>query len=93
MSDPQRLLHDLAELGEVTGGDAHDARVRPGDPAFSPEQPSAEWVELLTATIDEEIERIFVALPPDDRLAPIVGRGQEVRDRLAMRRRVGLTGG
>jgi trehalose synthase-fused probable maltokinase len=63
-----------------------------GDPAFTPEAPSHEWVALLTATIDEEIERIFLRLPTDERLDPIVGRAQDVRARLATRTQVGLTG-
>ena len=32
-----------------------------------------EKIALLTATIDEEIERLFLALPSDEGLAPIVG--------------------
>jgi maltokinase len=42
--------------------------------------------------VDEDIERIFLRLPDDDdRLAPIVGRGQDVRERLAARSQVGVT--
>ena len=38
-----------------------------------------EALSLLTATVDEEIERIFLDLPEDDeRVAPIDGRGQDV---------------
>ena len=63
-----------------------------GDPAFSPEEPSQEALSLLTATVDEDIERIFVRLPDDERLAPIVGRGQDVRERLAARAQIGIAG-
>src|SRR5262249_55512299 len=35
---------------------------------------------------------IFVRLPDDDRVAPIVGRGQDVRERIAARTQVGLGG-
>jgi maltokinase len=62
------------------------------DPAFSPEEPSQEALSLLTATVDEDIERIFVRLPDDEGVAPIVGRGQDVRERLAARAQIG-TGG
>ena len=65
-------------MHNVLGSDA-------GDPAFSPEEPSQESLSLLTATVDEDIERIFVRLPDDERLAPIIGRGQDVRERLAAR--------
>jgi maltokinase len=63
-----------------------------GDPAFSPEEPSHEALSLLTATVDEDIERIFVRLPDDERVAPIVGRGQDVRERLAARAQIGVGG-
>ena len=43
----------------VLGSDA-------GDPAFSPEEPSQEALSLLTATVDEDIERIFTRLPEDE---------------------------
>jgi trehalose synthase-fused probable maltokinase len=62
------------------------------DPAFSPEEPSSESLSLLTATIDEDIERIFVRLPDDERVAPIAGRGQDVRERIAARSQIGLGG-
>jgi trehalose synthase-fused probable maltokinase len=63
-----------------------------GDPAFSPEEPSQEALSLLTATVDEDIERIFVRLPDDERVAPIAGRGQDVRERLAARAQLGAGG-
>jgi trehalose synthase-fused probable maltokinase len=63
------------------------------DPAFAPEEPSQEALSLLTATVDEDIERIFLRLPDDDpNLAPIAGRGQDVRERLAARAQIGVTG-
>ena len=62
------------------------------DPAFSPEEPSQEALSLLTATVDEDIERIFLRLPDDERVADIVGRGQDVRERLAARSQVGIGG-
>ena len=73
------------EMHNVLGSDA-------SEPAFSPEEPSQESLSLLTATVDEDIERIFVRLPDDERLAPIVGRGQDVRERLAARAQVGIGG-
>ncbi len=64
----------------------------PAIPAFSPEEPSQESLSLLTATVDEDIERIFVRLPDDERVAPIIGRGQDVRERLAARSQLGVGG-
>jgi predicted trehalose synthase len=43
--------------------------------------------------VDEEIERIFLELPDDDeRLAPILGRGEEVREQLRMLTHTGIPG-
>ena len=52
------------------------------DPSFAAEEPSAESLALVAATLDEEIEAVFAHLPESDVLAPIAGRGEEVRERL-----------
>jgi maltokinase len=84
-TDPEGLLERLGSLGTVTAEMHSVLASDSNDPAFVPEEPSNEALSLLTATIDEEIERIFVRLPDDERLAPIAGRGQDVRERLAQR--------
>jgi maltokinase len=91
-TDPEGLLEELGGLGRVTA-ELHNALASDAnDPAFSPEEPSTESLSLLTATIDEDIERIFVRLPDDERVADIAGRGQDVRERIAARTQVGLGG-
>jgi maltokinase len=91
-NDPAAFLSELGSLGTVTA-ELHKALASDAnDPAFSPEEPSAESLSLLTATIDEDVERIFVRLPDDERVAGIAGRGQDVRERFAMRSQLG-TGG
>jgi trehalose synthase-fused probable maltokinase len=83
--DPEGFLELLGALGTVTG-EMHSVLASDrNDPAFVPEEPSNEALSLLTATIDEDIARIFTRLPDDERLAPIAGRGQDVRERLAQR--------
>ena len=72
---PEMFLERLGSLGTVTARAAHVLASDARDPAFSPEEPSQEALSLLTATIDEDIERIFLRLPDDERLAPIAGRG------------------
>jgi trehalose synthase-fused probable maltokinase len=63
------------------------------DPSFCPEQPSSESLGLLTATIDDEIESIFLELPHgSEDVAPIRGRGEEVRERLRLWSQVGGIG-
>jgi predicted trehalose synthase len=85
LSEPEEFLERARELGSVTGrlhsvlaGDATD-------PDFAPEEPGDEALGLLVATIDEEIERTFLDLREDDPVvAPILGRGQELRERLQL---------
>jgi maltokinase len=92
-TEGERFLDSLHRLGEVTGhmhavlGSVSD------DPAFCPEETSAESLGLLTATVDEEIESIFMDLPEDNEdLEPIRGRGEEVRERLRMLTNLGGAG-
>ncbi len=90
---PGAFVARLDELGRVIGALHNVLAGDPSDPAFAPEEPSHEGLSLLTATIDEQIERAFVDLPDDvDDLAPIAGRGAEVRDRLALLSHVGVGG-
>ncbi len=92
VSDPEGLLTELGGLGTVTA-ELHNALASDGnDPAFAPEEPSSESLALLTATIDEDIERIFVRLPDDERVAAIIGRGQDVREQIAFRAQLGVGG-
>jgi maltokinase len=91
-TDPAWLLNELGNLGAVTA-QLHNALASDAsDPAFSPEEPSQEALSLLTATVDEDIERIFVRMPDDERVGPIAGRGQDVRERLAARSHIGVGG-
>ena len=69
-TDPEAFLAHVRALGVVTG-ELHSALGSEGsDPAFAPEEPSTEAIAILTATIDEEIERIFVELPDDPGARP-----------------------
>jgi maltokinase len=90
--DPTTFLDRLGSLGRITAEMHTVLASDAGDPAFSPEEPSQEAMSLLTATVDEDIERIFVRLPDNPALAPIVGRGQDVRERLAARAQIGIGG-
>jgi len=91
--DPDRFLRRLAALGEVTARMHTVLASDASDPAFAPEEPSQESLSLLTATVDEDIERVFVRLPDDDeRVAPIAGSGQDVRERLGALAQLGAGG-
>jgi trehalose synthase-fused probable maltokinase len=90
---PERFLDSLHGLGEVTGRMHSVLGSDANDPAFSPEATSAESLGLLTATVDEEIESIFMDLPEHNlELEPIRGRGEEVRERLRLLTNLGGTG-
>jgi trehalose synthase-fused probable maltokinase len=91
--DPARFAARARALGEVTGRLHTALGSDNADPAFAPEETSAEALGLLTATVDEEIERVFLDLPDDlEVLAPIRGRGEEVREELRMLTQVGSAG-
>jgi trehalose synthase-fused probable maltokinase len=90
---PERFLERLRRLGEVTGSMHTILASDPSDPNVAPEEPSLEALGLLTATVDEEIQRAFVDLPDDvEALEPIRARGEEVRERLRERTYSGAAG-
>jgi maltokinase len=92
-SDPEAFVGRMEDLGAVIGQMHTVLASDPSDPAFAPEEPSMESTSLITATIDEQIERLFVDLPEDNAdLEPIVHRGEEVRDRLSLLSHVGSGG-
>ena len=81
-SDPTALLDKLEALGSVIG-ELHAALGSDSsDPAFSPDEPSMESLSILTADVDEQIERVFLDLPETTATEPILGRGQDVREKL-----------
>jgi trehalose synthase-fused probable maltokinase len=92
-SDPEAFVGRMEDLGAVIGRMHTALASDPNDPAFAPEEPSMESTSLITATIDEQIERLFVDLPSDNPdLEPIAHRGEEVRDRLSLLSHIGSGG-
>src|SRR5581483_2228363 len=92
-SGDEAFVDSLRRLGEVTGKMHSILGSDPSDPNFCPEATSAESLGLLTATVDEEIETIFMDLPDDaEALDPIRGRGEEVRARLRLLTNIGGAG-
>jgi maltokinase len=91
--DPDAFLDTVRQLGTVTGSMHSALASDPSDPGFAPEIPSVESLGLLVASVDEEIERVFVDLPHDlDDLEPILGRAEEVREQLRMLSHAGSVG-
>jgi maltokinase len=91
-TEPEAFLERVRALGEVTGRLHTALGSDASNPAFAPDEPSAESLGLLTATIDEEIERIFLDLPGDEPVEPIAGRGEDVREQLRLLTHVGSRG-
>jgi maltokinase len=89
---PEEFLARLRRLGEVTGALHTTLGAEHSDPAFCTEEPSAESLGLLAATIDDEIENVFAELPAVEALEPIAGRGEEVRERLRGLSQLGTIG-
>ncbi len=93
VAEPERFHRRLRRLGEVTGAMHTVLASEPNDPTFAPEEPSLESLGLLNASIDEEIERVFLDLPDDvEALEPIRGRAEDVRERLRERTHAGSGG-
>jgi len=93
VAEPERFLTRLKRLGQVTGSMHALLGSGSSDPTFAPEDPSAEALALLTATVDEEISHVFLELPEDvEALDPIRGRGEEVRESLALLSHAGSFG-
>ena len=91
--EPEGFVARLRRLGEVTGRMHTVLGSDTSDPNFCPEETSVESVGLLTASVDEEIEQVFLDIPDSvDELGPIRGRGEEVRERLRMLTNVGGRG-
>jgi maltokinase len=89
---PDDFVGRVRRLGQVIG-ELHATLASDGeDPSFSAEEPSPESVALLTATVDEDIEQVFLHLPDDEAVAPIAGRGDAVRDLLRGLASVGSVG-
>ena len=91
-SDPGWLPARARRLGEVTALVHNALGSDPADPHFAPEEPNTETLALLSASIDEEIERVFAHLPDIEALARVRGRGEEVRDRLRALTHIGHVG-
>jgi len=90
--DPSWLPDHAWRLGEVTAGLHAALASRQADPAFAPEEPSAEALGLLTAAIDEEIATTFATLPDDDALGAVAHRAEDIRDLLQEIAGAGPTG-
>jgi len=91
-TDPDALLERVRALGEVTGELHTVLGSEASDPAFSPDEPSTESLSILTANVDEQIERVFMELPETPATEPILGRGQDVRERLQLLSYIGAGG-
>jgi trehalose synthase-fused probable maltokinase len=86
------LPEHARRLGEVTALLHNALASDPNDPHFAPEEPSAEALALLSASIDEEIEQVFTSLPDVPALEQVRGRGEEVRDHLRLLTNIGNVG-
>jgi len=78
--DPSWLPDRAWRLGEVTAAMHGALASLEQDPAFRPEEPSAESLGLLAAAIDEEIATTFATLPDDDALSAVAHRAEDLRD-------------
>jgi trehalose synthase-fused probable maltokinase len=81
---PDTFLERLVTLGSATAKLHSTLATGSGDPAFSPQDPSSEFLNLLKATLDDQLEKVFGHLPDTESVAPIVGLEQEVREKITL---------
>jgi maltokinase len=89
---PEAFLERVPRLGEVIGSLHAVLASDADDPAFAPEEASAESLALVRASLDDEITRLFENLPSSDAAAPLAGRGDAVRDLLGELASYGVVG-
>jgi maltokinase len=82
--DGDLFLGHAERLGDLTGRMHASLASDLSDPAFAPEEPSAESLAILTATIEDEVSQLFSRLPDAEALAPLRGLEDEIRERLHM---------
>jgi maltokinase len=73
--DSEWLPRRARRLGEVTGA-MHNVFAETGDARLAPEEPSAEAMALLVATIEEDAERVATEVSD----SPLASRVAEIRD-------------
>jgi maltokinase len=81
-SDPASMLPRLRRLGEVTGTMHAVLASENVDPHFAPETPGAQSIDLLRASVDEEVTELFSPLGDHPELGDLANRLEEIRDRL-----------
>ena len=89
---PRGAARGGARARRGDGRAAHGARLGGLRPGVLPDEPSMESLSILTANVDEQIERVFVELPETPATEPILGRGQDVRERLQLLSHIGAGG-
>ena len=92
-ADPYEFVAQARSLGEVTGTMHRVLASDSNDPNFAPDEPSDESLGLLVASVNDDLERVFLQLPEGvEALESILGRGEEVRDQLRALSRIGSPG-
>ncbi|HET9093897.1 MAG TPA: phosphotransferase [Solirubrobacteraceae bacterium] len=81
---PEAFLERIAELGTATARLHSVLATDAADPAFSPQDPSTELLNLLRATLDDQLEKVFGHLPDDPSVEPIVGLEQSIREHITL---------
>lgn len=80
--DPSTVFPKLRRLGEVTATMHGLLASDTADPHFAPETPSAQSIDLIRASLDEEMTDLFSGLADHEELGALASRLEEVRDRL-----------
>jgi maltokinase len=81
---PDQVAVEARAMGEVVGLMHYALASDASEPAFAPEEPGPEYLGLVAASAEEDLDAVFNKLPDDDVADTIRGRADEVRDRMRL---------
>jgi trehalose synthase-fused probable maltokinase len=81
---PAELAAEARTMGEVVGLMHYALASDASETAFAPEEPGPEYLGLVAASAEEDLDAVFNKLPDDDVADTIRGRADEVRDRMRL---------
>ena len=79
---PDAFAEHAGAMGEVVGAMHFALASDASEPSFAPEEPGPEYLGLLIASAEEQLDEVFAVLPDDAAAEPVRGRADEIRERM-----------
>jgi trehalose synthase-fused probable maltokinase len=81
-TQPDDFAEQARAMGEVVGAMHYALASDASEPSFAPEDPGPEYLGLVAASAEEQLDEVFAALPDDAGAELVRGRADEIRDRM-----------